>query len=80
MENPDFPYMLVRNEQAAVHMAVGYAKANNRLKTFVCTSSIGPGATNMITGAAVATINRLPVCCCPAIFSPAATWRQSCSN
>jgi 3D-(3,5/4)-trihydroxycyclohexane-1,2-dione acylhydrolase (decyclizing) len=65
LENPNFPYVLVRNEQAAVHMAVGYAKANNRLKTFVCTSSIGPGATNMITGAAMATINRLPVLLLP---------------
>jgi len=65
LENPDLPYILVRNEQAAVHMAAGYAKANNRLKTFVCTSSIGPGATNMITGAAMATINRLPVLLLP---------------
>ena len=65
LENPDLPYTLVRNEQAAVHMAAGYAKANNRLKTFVCTSSIGPGATNMVTGAALATINRLPVLLLP---------------
>jgi len=65
LENPDLPYILVRNEQAAVHMAAGYAKASNRLKTFVCTSSIGPGATNMITGAALATINRLPVLLLP---------------
>src|SRR5215468_5664867 len=65
LENPDLPYTLVRNEQAAVHMAAGYAKANNRLKTFACTSSIGPGATNMITGAALATINRLPVLLLP---------------
>jgi len=65
LENPDFPYVLVRNEQAAVHMAAGHAKASNRLKTFVCTSSIGPGATNMITGAALATINRLPVLLLP---------------
>src|SRR5664279_4348970 len=65
IENPDLPYTLVRNEQAAVHMASGYAKANNRLKTFICTSSIGPGATNMITGAALATINRLPVLLLP---------------
>jgi 3D-(3,5/4)-trihydroxycyclohexane-1,2-dione acylhydrolase (decyclizing) len=65
LENPDLPYILVRNEQAAVHMAAGYAKANNRLKSFVCTSSIGPGATNMITGAALATINRLPVLLLP---------------
>ncbi|MCU0251912.1 MAG: 3D-(3,5/4)-trihydroxycyclohexane-1,2-dione acylhydrolase (decyclizing), partial [Vicinamibacterales bacterium] len=65
LENPDFPYVPVRNEQSAVHMAAGHAKASNRLKTFVCTSSIGPGATNMITGAAMATINRLPVLLLP---------------
>ncbi len=65
IENPDLPYTLVRNEQAAVHMAGGYAKASNRLKAFACTSSIGPGATNMITGAAMATINRLPVLLLP---------------
>jgi 3D-(3,5/4)-trihydroxycyclohexane-1,2-dione acylhydrolase (decyclizing) len=65
LENPDFPYTLVRNEQAAVHMAAGFAKASNRLKTYACTSSIGPGATNMITGAAMATINRLPVLLLP---------------
>jgi 3D-(3,5/4)-trihydroxycyclohexane-1,2-dione acylhydrolase (decyclizing) len=64
-EDPELPYTLVRNEQAAVHLAAGYAKANNRLKTFACTSSIGPGATNMITGAALATINRLPVLLLP---------------
>jgi len=64
-ENPDFPYILVRNEQSAVHVAAGYAKASNRLRTFACTSSIGPGATNMITGAAMATINRLPVLLLP---------------
>ncbi|MGA3102752.1 MAG: 3D-(3,5/4)-trihydroxycyclohexane-1,2-dione acylhydrolase (decyclizing) [Terracidiphilus sp.] len=64
-ENPDFPYILVRNEQAGVHMAAGFAKASNRLRTFACTSSIGPGATNMITGAALATINRLPVLLLP---------------
>lgn len=61
----DFPYIMVRNEQAAVHMAAGYAKMKNRLSTFVCTSSIGPGATNMISGAAAATINRLPVLLLP---------------
>jgi 3D-(3,5/4)-trihydroxycyclohexane-1,2-dione acylhydrolase (decyclizing) len=62
---PDFLYILVRNEQAGVHMAAGFAKASNRLRTFACTSSIGPGATNMITGAALATINRLPVLLLP---------------
>jgi len=64
-QNPDFKYILVRNEQAGVHMAAGFAKASNRLRTFACTSSIGPGATNMITGAALATINRLPVLLLP---------------
>jgi 3D-(3,5/4)-trihydroxycyclohexane-1,2-dione acylhydrolase (decyclizing) len=64
-QNPDFRYILVRNEQASVHMATGFAKASNRLRTFACTSSIGPGATNMITGAALATINRLPVLLLP---------------
>ena len=58
-------YILVRNEQSGVHMATGFAKASNRLRTFACTSSIGPGATNMITGAALATINRLPVLLLP---------------
>lgn len=64
-ENPDFPYILVRNEQSAVHFASGFTKMNNRLQTYVCASSIGPGATNMITGAALATINRLPVLLLP---------------
>ena len=56
---------LPRNEQAMVHTAVGYAKMANRRRTLVCTSSIGPGATNMLTGAALATINRLPVLLLP---------------
>jgi 3D-(3,5/4)-trihydroxycyclohexane-1,2-dione acylhydrolase (decyclizing) len=60
-QNPDFRYYLVRNEQASAHIAAAYTKMNNRLRTFACTSSIGPGATNMVTGAAMATINRLPV-------------------
>jgi len=64
-QNLDLPYIPVRNEQAAVHMAAGYAKTSNRLRAFACTSSIGPGATNMITGAALATINRLPVLLLP---------------
>lgn len=64
-ENPDFRYYLCRNEQAAVHIATAFAKARNRLSTFACTSSIGPGATNMITGAATATINRIPVLLLP---------------
>ncbi len=64
-ENPDFRYYQSRNEQSMVHAAVAYAKVKNRLGAFVCTTSIGPGATNMITGAALATINRLPVLLLP---------------
>jgi 3D-(3,5/4)-trihydroxycyclohexane-1,2-dione acylhydrolase (decyclizing) len=64
-ENPDFRYYQSRNEQSMVHTAVAYAKVKNRLGAFVCTTSIGPGATNMITGAALATINRLPVLLLP---------------
>jgi 3D-(3,5/4)-trihydroxycyclohexane-1,2-dione acylhydrolase (decyclizing) len=60
-----FRYYQSRNEQAQVHIAIGYAKMKNRLQTFACTSSIGPGATNMVTGAATATINRLPVLLLP---------------
>ncbi|MCU0472848.1 MAG: 3D-(3,5/4)-trihydroxycyclohexane-1,2-dione acylhydrolase (decyclizing) [Bacteroidales bacterium] len=65
MENPDFRYYMTRNEQASVHIATAYAKMKNRLGAFACISSIGPGATNMITGAACATINRLPVLLMP---------------
>ncbi len=65
LENPDFRYYQVRNEQGAVHAATAYAKVKNRMQTFACLSSIGPGATNMITGAATATINRLPVLILP---------------
>ncbi|MDG4824866.1 3D-(3,5/4)-trihydroxycyclohexane-1,2-dione acylhydrolase (decyclizing) [Asanoa sp. WMMD1127] len=59
------PYHLARNEQAMVHTAAAYARMTNRLATFACTTSIGPGATNMVTGAAGATINRLPVLLLP---------------
>ena len=62
---PDFRYYQTRNEQAMVHTAAAYAKHKNRLQTLVCTTSIGPGATNMITGAAAATVNRLPVLLLP---------------
>ncbi|MCH8339470.1 MAG: 3D-(3,5/4)-trihydroxycyclohexane-1,2-dione acylhydrolase (decyclizing) [Chloroflexi bacterium] len=62
---PDFRYYLARNEQAMVHAAAGFAKMSNRLRAFACTSSIGPGATNMITAAAGATVNRLPVLLLP---------------
>ena len=61
----DLPYFLARNEQAMVHAAVGYARMRDRLQVLACTSSVGPGATNMVTGAALATINRLPVLLLP---------------
>lgn len=58
-------YHQARSEQGMVHAAAGYARMRNRLATLACTSSIGPGATNMVTGAALATINRLPVLVLP---------------
>src|SRR5215470_2082435 len=63
--DPNFRYYLCRNEQAMGHTATAFAKASNRLRTFACTSSIGPGATNMVTSAATATINRLPLLLLP---------------
>ena len=59
------PYVLARNEQAMVHTAVAYAKQRDRLQTWACTASVGPGSTNMLTSAALATINRLPVLLLP---------------
>ena len=64
----DLPYYQPCNEQSMVHTAIGFAKANRRLATLACTSSIGPGSTNMITGAAAATINRLPVLLFPSDY------------
>src|SRR3989454_3618002 len=65
-KSPDLlPYHMARNEQSMVHSAVAYARHKDRLQTFACTSSIGPGATNMLTGAALATVNRLPVLLLP---------------
>ena len=64
-QDPELPYYLFRNEQAMVHTAAAFAKTSNRLRCLACTSSIGPGATNMVTGAATATINRLPVLLLP---------------
>ena len=61
----DLPYYLARNEQGMVHASVGYAKMKNRLQAFACTASIGPGSSNMLTGAALATINRIPVLLLP---------------
>lgn len=62
---PELRYYQTRNEQAMVHTAIGFAKHTRRLRTLACTTSIGPGATNMVTGAATATINRLPVLLLP---------------
>lgn len=63
---PRLKYVLGRNEQAMVHSAVAYARQKDRLQTWVVTASVGPGSTNMLTGAALATINRLPVLLLPA--------------
>jgi len=62
---PELRYYQCRNEQAMVHTAAAFAKMTNRLQTLACTTSIGPGATNLLTGAAGATINRLPVLLLP---------------
>src|SRR6266576_942579 len=65
-QDPDLlTYYQARNEQAMVHTAAGFARMRNRLATLACTTSIGPGATNMVTGAAAATVNRLPVLLLP---------------
>ncbi|MCW2508912.1 MAG: 3D-(3,5/4)-trihydroxycyclohexane,2-dione hydrolase, partial [Modestobacter sp.] len=71
LEDADRPeqqlrYVLGRNEQAMVHTAAAYARAKDRLQTWAVSTSVGPGATNMVTGAALATINRLPVLLLPA--------------
>ncbi|MFE2211489.1 3D-(3,5/4)-trihydroxycyclohexane-1,2-dione acylhydrolase (decyclizing) [Streptomyces canus] len=61
----EMPFHQGRNEQSMVHAAVGYARQSNRLSTHAVTTSIGPGATNLVTGAALATVNRLPVLLLP---------------
>jgi 3D-(3,5/4)-trihydroxycyclohexane-1,2-dione acylhydrolase (decyclizing) len=67
LEEPEtLRYILARNEQAMVHTAVAYARMKDRLQTYAVSTSVGPGATNMLTGAALATINRLPVLLLPA--------------
>jgi 3D-(3,5/4)-trihydroxycyclohexane-1,2-dione acylhydrolase (decyclizing) len=67
LEDPELlPYILGRNEQAMVHTAAAFARMKNRRQTYVVSTSVGPGATNMVTGAALATINRLPVLLLPA--------------
>lgn len=65
LESGHLPYYLVRNEQGGVHAATGFARTMNRLQTMAVTTSIGPGATNMVTGAALATTNRIPVLLLP---------------
>ena len=66
----ELPYLQPKNEQAMVHTAAAFAKARRRLGTYACTTSVGPGATNMVTGAAAATINRVPVLLLPGdVFS-----------
>src|SRR4029453_12201424 len=66
LADPDaLPDILAPNEQATVHPAWAFARTTNRLQTYACTASIGPGSTNMLTGAALATINRLPVLLLP---------------
>ncbi|MDN5901301.1 MAG: 3D-(3,5/4)-trihydroxycyclohexane-1,2-dione acylhydrolase (decyclizing) [Brachybacterium sp.] len=59
------PFHMARNEQNMVHTSVAYARTKNRLQTFACTASIGPGSTNMLTGAALATVDRIPVLLLP---------------
>ena len=61
-QNQDFPYYVVRNEQGMVHTAAAYAKVKNRLQTFVCTTSIGPGATNMASARSICPGSRSGVC------------------
>ena len=69
-QDGEFTHYFPRNEQAMVHIAAAFAKQHRRLRTFACTTSIGPGATNMVTAAAGATINRIPVLLLPGdIFS-----------
>ncbi len=64
-QQADMPYHLARNEQGMVHAAVGFSRMRNRLQVMACTASIGPGSTNMLTGAALATTNRIPVLLLP---------------
>src|SRR3979411_3537742 len=68
-EHPELlTYYQARNEQAMVHTAAGFARMRDRLATYACTTSVGPGATNLVTGAAAATINRIPVLLLPGDF------------
>ncbi|SJM56527.1 3D-(3,5/4)-trihydroxycyclohexane-1,2-dione acylhydrolase (decyclizing) [Gulosibacter sp. 10] len=70
----DFPYYQGRNEQGMVHIGIGYAKMRNRLGALAVSTSIGPGATNMVTGAGTASVNHLPVLLLPSdVFATRAT-------
>jgi 3D-(3,5/4)-trihydroxycyclohexane-1,2-dione acylhydrolase (decyclizing) len=62
------PYYRPQNEQAQVHLAAAFARHHNRLRAYACTSSVGPGAMNMVTGAAGATVNRIPVLLLPSDY------------
>ncbi len=64
----EMPYYRPQNEQAQVHIATAFARHRNRLRTYACTSSVGPGALNMVTGAATATVNRIPVLLLPSDY------------
>ena len=66
------------SEQGMVHSAIAYAKANNRQRMMACTSSIGPGATNMVTAAALAHVNRLPVLLLPGDYFGSGTVGTGC--
>ncbi len=70
-----FRYIQARNEQGMVHAAVAFAKQRRRLQTYACTTSIGPGATNLVTGAATATVNRVPVLLLPVLEMPFAYYQ-----
>ena len=76
----DLTFHQGRNEQSMVHAAAAFAKATRRRQALACTSSIGPGATNMVTGAAGATINRLPVLLLPGTPTPPAIRDRCCSS
>jgi 3D-(3,5/4)-trihydroxycyclohexane-1,2-dione acylhydrolase (decyclizing) len=64
----DMPYYRPQNEQAMVHLATAFARHSNRLRAYACTSSVGPGALNMVTAAATATVNRIPVLLLPSDY------------
>ena len=76
----ELTYYQPRNEQAMVHTAAAYARQKNRLQTLACTSSIGPGATNMVTGRRSPPLTACRFSCCPATSSPRARRTRSCSS